>query len=218
MKEISNVAKCIFYWLNYNSSVSRSQQLIESSIRFPLVECIERLGKSVKLEVPHPYFEGHKLDFQIIDGESTSSIELKFLNPQTADKGERSRYLADLIRLASIDKEGSTNYFIVCGSTYNYKQLFKVAPFEITNKLIPDNSVDRKEKVPKNIDFANWLPTSDLEEEKQFIPAQYDKYSSWFHEKYKNNLPEYTISVKLIAKEEIINSGYIVLIWNVKKI
>ena len=50
-EEVTRLANAIYYWLNYQHSISRSDILLESSVRYPLVEFVERqLQIEVKLE------------------------------------------------------------------------------------------------------------------------------------------------------------------------
>ncbi len=108
--EIQKLARSIYYWLNYVETVSKSQLLLESSVRYPLAEYIERQVRAiVSLEVPHPLFSGHNLDFVYKKDKNQRNIELKYLHEYSNDTNERQRIFNDLIRLAVLKDNG---YFI----------------------------------------------------------------------------------------------------------
>lgn len=200
------ISRCIYSWLNYLQSVSKSDLLLESSVRFPIAECIERrFGKEVKLECKYPedgMFQGHKLDFRYVDNDITCNIELKFLGDYTDVKGERTRYLSDLIRLASISETKTECYFILAGGLANYNSNFNTTPIEVKNKKIPDGS---KRRDPKSSVFRNWFPEECGSQKDINLDDYKGDYNDGFRKIYGNDLPSWRIGVQLVAKEHDVN-------------
>ena len=215
---IKVISRCIYSWLNYLQSVSKSKLLLESSVRFPLAECIERqFGKEVSLECDYPkdgLFEGHKLDFCFLSNDVTNNIELKFLNDNTDAKNERIRYLSDLIRLASLSGEHTSNYFILAGSITDYEFHFHNEPATITNKKIPDGVSQR---TPKRKVFAKWFPEVYGSVAEVSLSDFKAEYNESFKKIYRKDLPDWVISVELVAKESNENYPEVVFIWKVSK-
>ena len=112
--EYSQFARSLFHWLNYHSSVSRSDILLESAIRFPLTEFIEqRCQVPVQLEFKHPEFDRLRIDFVYTVSNQKRNIEVKFLHDYSNREAEFKRNFDDWVRLALLD---GFNYFILCGS------------------------------------------------------------------------------------------------------
>ena len=210
------IAQSIFYWLNYNKTVSKSNLLLESSVRFPLVECLERrLGALVKLEADHDKYEGLKIDFRYNLYGKNHYIELKFLHDYSNNSQEQKRYFDDLVRLAVLEGD---NYFILCGSRKYLENRIK--------QYLPDVKDPRdmlKERKASATIYPEWFMFKDIDTIQHFSPANYWSYvGSKKHEgdedrKIPDTLKE--IETKLIAKQDDESKGsQVVYIWQVKGI
>lgn len=217
--EHQQLARCIYFWLNYHSTVSKSDTLLESAVRFPLVEYIERrCGEQVKLEVGHPDFDRLRIDFSYAVSGITRNIELKYLHDYSDRDDEFKRFFDDLVRLAIL--EGSINYFILCGSwdLYHKKILKDLRP--VTKGHIPNDSQERPIYDNK---FKDILPLNEIGEEISFEPNAFFGYVGG----KKNDVkPERqipirinAINVKMVAKaDDMTNGSQVVYIWRVKSV
>ena len=208
------LAQSIFYWLNYNSTVTKSNLLLESSVRFPLVECLERrIGAKVELEADHRYFEGLKVDFRYTLSSKEHYIELKFLHDYSNNPQERKRYFDDLVRLALL---GDENFFILCGNREYLENRIKQYLPPITSK-----EDILKERTPKETMFPKWFSFFDISSTQMFCPIDFWGYvGSTKHEKDKDR--QIPVSLKiikttLVAKQNDESKGsQVVYIWKVE--
>jgi len=151
--EITRLANAIFYWLNYQHSVSRSDILLESSVRYPLVEYIERqLQIEVKLEKLYDDLGKRRVDFSFDFRGNGCNIELKFLSKYTSSDIQHQFIFNDLLRLSILK---GVNYFVLCGSSEHFLRRFKYAPVKIEKGKVPDTNYS--ERLP-NTEFAEWFP------------------------------------------------------------
>lgn len=161
--------KTIFYWLNYQKSISTSNLLCESYMKIPLVECLERkLKAQVKTEVPHPCFSSRSVDlaYQNAIAGRKGYIELKYIRKNTAYNNEHQRIMNDLFRLylAGKEKVDTANYFVVADEAEDFDSCFK------------------------NTGFAEYFPWEDDEYAKR---TDYQEYWEEFCKVYKyENEPE----------------------------
>lgn len=210
MTEMQMLARSIYHWLNYVETVSKSQLLLESSVRYPLAEYIERqVLAEVFLEQAHPQFDGHLIDFVYIKDKHQRNIELKFLHEYSNNTNERQRIFNDLIRLAVLKDKG---YFILCGGQIDFNNIIAFTPGAVDGKNIPDSSTKRHRR--RN-DFSKWLPLEYSKEPLTFRTSDYPKYIERFSA-YYHFFPEglEDVNVQLAAKSD----GYgslIVYIWRV---
>lgn len=126
--------KTIFYWLNYQKSISNSNLLCESYMKIPLAECLERkLKAQVMTEVPHPCFSSRNIDlaYQNAIGNRKGYIELKYVRKNSAYSREHQRIMNDLFRLHLAGKKNAntTNYFVVAGEVDVFDSCFKDTEF-----------------------------------------------------------------------------------------
>ena len=208
------LAQSIFYWLNYNSTVTKSNLLLESSVRFPLVECLERrIGAIVELEADHEVFDGLKVDFRYTLSNKDHYIELKFLHDYSNNPQERKRYFDDLVRLALL---GDENFFILCG---NWEYLENRVKQFLPSVTSPKDM--QKERRPQETVFPKWLSFNDINETQTFCPTDFWRYvGSTKHEKDKDRqIPEALkqIRTKLVAKQNDNKSSQVVYIWRISK-
>lgn len=216
--EHQQLARSIYYWLNYHSSVSNSDTLLESAVRFPLVEFIERrCGESVKLECSHPDFDRLRIDFSYTVSEKTRNVELKFLHDYSNRNDEFKRFFDDLVRLALLD--GCINYFIICGGwdLYHKKILKELKP--VVKGKIPAEGEERPIDDNK---FDSILPLKEIGEEVVFEPLAMFNYLGGEKNKDKpeRQIPDRLkmVNVKLVAKaDDEINGSQVVYIWRVSK-
>ncbi len=208
--EIQLLARSIFHWLNYVETVSKSQLLLESSVRYPLAEYIERqVQAEVTLEEPHPRFDGHFLDFVYKKNKRLRNIELKFLHEYSNDTNERQRIFNDLIRLSVLKDKG---YFILCGNKVDFNNIIAYTPEVIDGKNMPDGRVVRSKR--RN-DFSKWLPLEYNKEPLSFQTASFPRYIQRFSN-YYNSFPDEleVVNVQLAAKCDR-DASQVVYIWRV---
>lgn len=214
--EHQQLAKCIYYWLNYHSSVSRTDTLLESAIRFPLSEFIERRYKAaVDLECSHPHYPSLRLDFCYTISKRRS-VEVKFLHDYTDREDEFKRFFDDLVRLALI--EDSINYFILCGSRDLFQNKILKEMMQIEKDNIPFDGGPRPVIMNK---FDVILPLREVGQFVKFNPFHFYDYVGG--KKQKENLekriPEHLqqVSVQMVAKEDDESAGnQVVYIWRVR--
>lgn len=225
--EFDGIAETVFYWLNYHYIVSKSNVLIESSIRFPLTEYIERrLGKKVVLEAEHPVFQGLHYDFNYKIGNIQRNIELKYLHDYSDREAEYKRYFDDIVRLAVLEGK---NYFILCGERdlYDNKIMKEYTPIEKDDKgsiPVDGGSVVRFTIDPKkDRDFSRLLPLNNVGDIVSFCPFDFWPYVGGKDNIDKSNrqIPStlMQIQTKLITKQNDESIGSLVVyIWEVNRI
>lgn len=208
--EIQQLAQSIYHWLNYVDTVSKSQLLLESSVRYPLAEYIERqVQAKVSLEDPHPRFDGHFLDFVYKKNKSLRNIELKFLHEFSNDTNERQRIFNDLIRLAVLKAKG---FFILCGNKFDFNNIIAYTPGTLDGKNMPDGRIVRTRR--RN-DFSKWLPLEYSKDPITFQIASFPKYIHRF-ENYYGFFPEELDNVKVQLAAKCDREGsQVVYIWRV---
>lgn len=214
--EYPQLAKSIYHWLNYQKSVSRSDVLLESAIRFPLAEFIERrLKATVDLESSHPVFDRLRVDFSyVID--KRRNVEVKFLHDYSDREAEFKRFFDDLVRLALLD---GINYFILCGSRDLYRDKILKERKHIEINRIPQDSDERPIEDLADNKFKKILAFSQLGSETVFNPFDFYNYIG-SHNKNDRVIPDALnkVNVCLVAKEDDENDGsQVVYIWKVTR-
>lgn len=223
--EFDGIAEIIYYWLNYHNTVSKSNVLIESSIRYPLTEYLERrLGTEVYLEEPHPIFSGLHYDFKYKCGNIQRNIELKYLHDYSNRSAEFKRYFDDLVRLAVLK---GINCFVLCGERNLFENKIKKEYTPITKVdkgIIPvEGECDKRftKTASKECDFSRLLPLFNVGGVVSFCPLDTCHYVGGPDNKEKPNrqIPNDLkhIQTRLIAKQDDENRGsQVVYIWEVK--
>lgn len=215
--EYPQLAKCIFYWLNYHSSVSNSDVLLESAVRFPLAEFIERrLQVPVELESRHPDYDRLRVDFCYYVNGLKRNIELKFLHDYSDREAEFKRFFDDLVRLALLE---GTNYFILCGSQSLYHSKILKEQITFQEKRIPSDGEQRPLETSK---FEAIMP---LEKKGSYIDFNPHELYGYIGDAKKENNPNrqipevlQAIRVQLVAKEDTdVEGSQVVYIWKVNK-
>lgn len=213
--EYPQLAKSIFYWLNYQKSVSRSDVLLENAIRFPLAEFIERrYMEKVNLEAHHPIYEGLRLDFCYKINSQQRNIEVKYLHDYSDRKAEFKRFFDDLVRLSLLD---GINFFILCGPWELYHNKIIKEITTIDKNAIPQDG--GKRPVKKDNKFGKILPLSRLGSVIDFNPFEFYSYVGSI-ENEERKIPDSLkkIHVCLVAKEDDRkNRSQVVYIWKVSK-
>lgn len=215
--EYPQLAKCIFYWLNYHSSVSCSDVLLESAVRFPLAEFIERrLQVPVELETRHPDYDRLRVDFCYCVNGLKRNIELKFLHDYSDREAEFKRFFDDLVRLALLD---GTNYFILCGSQSLYHSKILKEQIYFPEKRIPTNWEQRSLERSR---FEAIMPLKTKGDYIDFNPHELYEYIGDVKKENTSNrqIPKVlqTIRVQLVAKEDTdVEGSQVVYIWKITK-
>ena len=214
----------IFYWLNYFCNVSKSDILLESSIRFPLIEYLERkFNAKVDLEVSHPKFKNKLIDFKYVlnDIENQSGyIELKFLRKDTASANARQRIFNDIIRLAALD-ENLVNYFILCGRRDYFNGRFRrIVPASRQDRILVSKRND-SEKTPLGL-YSEWFPFEySMTKSIDLHSDLNEKYIEEFKGHYKEmrEMAINLIEIKLVVETlECHKARHVVYIWRIRKI
>ena len=215
--EYPQLAKSIFHWLNYHSSVSCSDVLLESAVRFPLAEFIERrLQVPIELETRHPDYDRLRVDFCYYVNDLKRNIELKFLHDYSDREAEFKRFFDDLVRLALLD---GTNYFILCGSQSLYHSKILKEQISFQDKRIPTDGEQRSSEKSR---FEAIMP---LETKGDYIDFNPHNLYGYIGDAKKDKSPNrqipkalQTIRVQLVAKEETdVEGSQVVYIWKVTK-
>jgi len=223
---IPQLAQAIYSWLTYVEYTSNSHILAESSVRYPLVEFVERrYGKIVDLEIKHPVLAGRRIDFAICDGndgeeekEKVAYIELKYARSWTRTSEEAQLIFNDLMRLALLSDEADC-FFIMCGRSDDFIQNFKRI-IKLSDKTIPTRTNDTEEKRIAMGVYSEFFGFTKGSEMNIDLPSQ-----QGFVAKFKSDYNNVEISfnsfrtslVEILPKEEDNNSPQTVAIWRVEK-
>ena len=152
-EEVTRLANAIYYWLNYQHSISRSDILLESSVRYPLVEFVERqLQIEVKLEKLYNDLGKRRVDFSFPIRGKDCNIELKFLSKYTSSDNQHQLIFNDLMRLSILEGD---SFFILCGKLEHFQKKFKYMPIKAEPGNIPGTDYSQKEP---DTEFAEWFP------------------------------------------------------------
>lgn len=122
---LKSMVQAVYLNLSYMQSVSKTDILAESSIRYPLLEYVERRcsGIQAQLEYNHPVFEKRRCDLLLQDSSDNSVFEFKYVNCQTRYLFQD--YFDDLLRLHYMSANGHKSYLIVCGNSINFNTEFR---------------------------------------------------------------------------------------------
>ena len=146
--KILDMRHAIGLWMNYYSVVCSSHKVLhEASIRYPLVEYLERRGNVAGfLEDKHSLFVNRPIDFQWELDKKHYCLEAKYARTgYTDDKKELQRYFDDICRLYfSIENEDrDIALFLICGKAEDCSTCFIPTDSSILEiEDIPDNHVD----------------------------------------------------------------------------
>lgn len=171
--DVKNASQAVFHWLCYIQMVSRCNILAESSIKYPFVECLKRMGyEKIHLEARHPIFLSRYMDLfcgnvkdedhiAILDEEAKIYVEFKYVRSGTRKKKEQQRIFDDILRLyqVKLNHPKTFCYFIITGDTVTFESCFRSikepAQTESTIKENPySQSLDRP--IAQGI-YSNWF-------------------------------------------------------------
>lgn len=244
--DIEDLALAVSLWLNYQSTVSSSINLLhEASFRYPVAEYLERKAHSIaKLEEEHPIFENRPTDFQWKQNGKNYYLECKYVKFGYTNKvQEFQRYIDDICRLYYCIKNEDADicYLLVCGMKEDIEKCFVKSVSRLEGE--PNAAGQNEKNVNKSrynfiFDFNNGsakeltFDSRSLEEQNGMTNEQkmqifINKTYNNFIEKYKPNIPaevnndhifEDLISLKLLNKFKAKdNDSQCVYIWQVQK-
>ncbi|MBO4654849.1 MAG: hypothetical protein J5644_04830 [Bacteroidales bacterium] len=175
-------------WLNYINTISLSNVLAESSVRYPLADFLERRGGyKIILEKVHPKLKDRQIDFTIETEDGKSYVELKVVRNNTRTTAEKQRVFNDLIRLALLAEGNVDCYFIMCGKSDSFVGDFKSIS-KSTGKIQPRGKNARK-PLPKG-DYAKWFPFV-IDKSKDVNRCNYKKWFDAFEKEYKYQIKDF---------------------------
>jgi len=168
-----SMMQAIHYWLNYQCKVCKIDLLAESSIKFPLMEYIERyigadtchLERQYKEILSEDIFNTTKyLDIMWEKDGTEYLVELKYVSEHTYEDRERQRYFNDLVRLSLALKYKNTNldrrcFFLVCGDSSDFWAQMR-GQYEFQDLKHAGNTFNKDIKTRKKIrklEFSKWL-------------------------------------------------------------
>ena len=128
-KTIKSICNVVHSWMGYIYEVSSTKHFAaESSLRYPIVGYLERLGAIIEMEEKHPIFPGSQIDFKWTLKDNVSYMEMKYVRNRTINI--QSIY-DDIFRLALIPEENAHKYFLICGENHDFET-------HIRNRTISD--------------------------------------------------------------------------------
>ena len=209
---------------SYMNSVSKTEQIAESSLRFPIVECLERrIGASdIQLEYAHPFFKRRLIDIYWCNNHNDKCVfELKFIKPGFRTKHNIQRVFDDVFRLAYASKEGMCSYLLVCGKTDDYK-----TEFQKINEPSSEEGVLKRKFKDKVAPYDSLLSFDIKKSEKQICFTESETHFSHFCKNYeckpgKKQGKELRITTKLVfinkrQKHQLNVLTHTVSIWEIK--
>jgi hypothetical protein len=178
--ELAMMSQAIKLRLSYYEAISYAKILAESSIRYPIVEYLERRLslKKLELEYTHPIFKRKRCDLYVEkgSGENTERVvfEFKYVKDTTSDLFQD--YFDDIIRLHYLHNAGMQALFLVCGSTLNFNSQFR----RTKNRTV---QLGRKKMRPSGL-FSRCLSFSAVNPQKSISTNRYRKYYNEFCNNY----------------------------------
>lgn len=198
-----NLARSIYYWLCYVKNSTDSNVLLESSVRFPLVEYLERREgiTSVCLEKKIKGYSHRAFDFYFEKRDKTTDkvtgktkeitrarfyVEIKFVSIDTGDATIRQRVFDDLSRLRYYAKKDTFCYFIMCGPTVMFRTSFQSVAPKVERGEFPQYKIGEEPTLYTSV-YNDWFSFSISEPEKSIdiTDIKHRKYSKHFDKDYK---------------------------------
>lgn len=230
---IVRVAESTYHWLCYVHNSTDTNVLAESSIRYPFVECLERLGyDNIHLEALHPEFSNRRMDVfcgnvtaetntGIINDKLIFYAEFKFVKSYTRDKSERQRIFNDIMRLYAIKVRShhSHCYFIICGDTVTFNDCFmKIRNAADTKSTIVETTIAEYHECDATGPYAELFPFSQDEGPKDFRIDDdlYNKFCTDYN--YNNIEKDSKIKTRLVAffsHNECFKSPQTLAVWEI---
>lgn len=229
--DIKFLCNAIYFWLNYHHLVSYSDILLESSIRFPFTEFLERKYGSVKtivLEHPHPEFKKRRIDFLLKESKDSELkddgeyvfFEMKYIK---GDSQDIQKYYNDIIRLAFLKYryKNSQCFFVCCGDSKWFKHDEEKTGQHYEYKFKSQIPSEHKRKFEKKKDYTKWLSfdiQNNSKSKRITIDEKDDEYITSFKKEYNDTItiPFNEVKTELFAirgNKEINNQA--VAIWSI---
>lgn len=187
-----NLARSVYYWLCYVYNSSNSDVLLESSVRFPLVEYLERReGIVVSLEKKIDGYSHRAVDFYFEKTENYTDksgklsqkviasfyIEIKFVSIDTGDASVRQKIYDDLNRLRHYAKDDVFCYFIMCGPTSYFETAFRKVSVKSERGSLRQNG-EAKSKASKRTIYNDWF-SFNIKKPDKLIHVHHKLHSSY---------------------------------------
>lgn len=178
--DLAKMSQAIKLKLSYYEAISYAKVLAESSIRYPVVEYLERRlsYKNLVLEYSNPIFQRKRCDLYVEKdvGFNIEKIvfEFKYVRDTTASLFQD--YFDDILRLHYLHNDGMQTLFIVCGSTLNFNSQFR----STKNRTI---QLSNKRGRPFGL-FSQCLSFSNRQPIKSFSTNKYQQYYIEFCDNY----------------------------------
>lgn len=243
---IEDLAHAVSLWLNYQTTVSSSINLLhEASFRYPVAEYLERKAHSIaKLEEEHPIFENRPTDFQWKQNEKNYYLECKYVKYGYTNKvQEFQRYIDDICRLYYCIQNEDVDicYLLVCGTKEDVEKCFVKSESRLEGE---PNAIEHSERnvnktrynyifdfnigTAKELTFnSQSIEERDGMDSKQKLQMFINKAYRKFIENYMPNIPaaknnnqifDDIISLKLLNKHVAKDDDIqCVYIWQVQK-
>lgn len=126
---VHDMAASLSWYLNFMSTIGRDYVIDEKTLKIPITEYLESsVIDTIKLEDPHPNFDGRSIDLTFKDmiRKEYIAFEFKFLKSTSVGKtDERDRIFADLLRLHYFAANTNNKaYFLMCGDKFRFNSSF----------------------------------------------------------------------------------------------
>lgn len=231
MFDIAKLGKTVSAWLDYQYSVVKTERLVaESSIRFPLIEYLERNtnNRNLCLEKPHELFKRRRVDFywECKNGKGKryvkNFLELKYLRPDSGTAEGIQHIANDIFRLVWLPSK-ATKYFMLCGNFDTFDKTLRKYPSDNISIENLFSTSKEKRNLQSKIDYMLSLDSNSVvsikkENDVDGIKENYSQFKVQYSKDFKRkSLHFLPFSTKLVYSA-IGDSVSWVAIWEVKKI
>lgn len=116
------MGQSVLLWCSYLRNNTCTEILSESSLRFPIIECLERRTKAqdINIEHSHPSFKMRRMDMVWNMYENFYALELKYLKDYLSAAKAQLIY-NDVFRLSYSYIDGYESYLLICGRKDDFK-------------------------------------------------------------------------------------------------
>ena len=230
---IVRIAEATYHWLCYVQNITDSNVIAESAIKYPFVECLERIGfDNIHLEAYHPVFPNRRMDIFCGDVATESNtgitneraklyVEFKYVSPYTRNKKEQQRIYNDIMRLCAFKtKSPQTHcYFLICGNTVIFNDCFMniMQPAKTKPTMLERTLSEGKALKPTGV-YADFFSFDEKNRSKDFpIDSEYyDKFCKEYgFESIKKGTVIKTNLISLFPKNDRLQSPQTLAIWEV---
>ena len=220
--QIQMMARSVDLNLSFLNSISSSVNILESSIQFPLLECMERRFhfKEIILEYPHPVFQNKRCDLFWNDGTDRCLLEMKY------NKGNNNKkeILKDLVRQYFTVEKGFCAYFMFCSQSYeSTEQNALLDNRDVLNATINHQRTGDHARIPQfdwlSVDMNNPECTVNLSYKKdklyEYLSNKYDFIES--NQKFPEDITFQTKLVCQILPTNDFSLSHYVGVWEILK-